>query len=95
MNIKRSIAMFALSLAMISSFLPNATQASPTTTDQDRVTVKLAVKPMTVLTYFNVGDGVPPFWIYNQDGWYGTLPLVSYDIANGVVYARYQGNVYQ
>lgn len=95
MNIKKTIVMGTLSLALLISFLPGVTQARPTNPDQDIVAPNSLVKPMTVLTYFNVGDGVPAFWPYAQDGWYGSLPLVSYSIANGVVYARYEGNVFK
>ncbi|KKD53496.1 MULTISPECIES: hypothetical protein [Paenibacillus] len=97
MRIKRTLSLAALSLALTASFSTAAVFAdAPTNAPKSHdIDITAAVKQVTVINYYNVGDGVPKSISYSQDGWNGTLVLVSYENANGVIAARYTGNVYK
>lgn len=72
-------------------------QPNTSTNVSDVVSPMLESKFFSVVHYYPVGFGVPKYLTgyKTDDGYEGTLVLVSYHTVDGIVAARFEGTVYR
>ncbi|KJD46840.1 hypothetical protein [Paenibacillus terrae] len=99
MRIKRTLSLAALSLALTASFSTAAVFAdAPTNAPKSHdVSPNLESRPFDEVFYYPVGWGIQKVITNHktEDGYVGTIIMVSYEIKDGIVAVRYQGTVYK